>query len=161
MDYNFYVAQSGGKPAPEKASLFEQEMYETYRKWLFENYRSHRAPMSIGHHFSQWNGGAYFRALYRFMKEVCRLPDVICGTYGELVKHMEHVKDFQHLSSTRSSQKDRFSHKSISPFADVMITDGSQKESSDTLYDRAQLKKLFPEEPAMWGDLPEAHLEGP
>jgi hypothetical protein len=43
----------------------------------------------IGHHFSKWNGGAYWGAMQTFAKRVCGLPEVKCVTYGELVTYME------------------------------------------------------------------------
>jgi len=93
MDYNFYVAHSDNpnnpKDKPEKAQEFEEQMYRAYLKWFLTNYYGNRAPINIGHHFSTWNQGAYWKALQRFMDTVCREPEVACVTGGELVQYLE------------------------------------------------------------------------
>jgi hypothetical protein len=93
MDYNFYVAHSDNpaapKDKPEKASEFEEQMYQAYVNWFLRNYHSNRAPINIGHHFSTWNRGAYWKALQRFMKDVCTLPEVRCATGLELAAFLE------------------------------------------------------------------------
>jgi hypothetical protein len=54
-----------------------------------KNYNGNRAPLHIGHHFSKWNGGAYWSAMKDFALAICTRADVICGTYRELVSFME------------------------------------------------------------------------
>lgn len=94
MDYNFYYTQSAGLPKPENKDAYKKEMLDTYMKYFQDNYFGNRAPVHIGHHFSKWNGGAYWEAMQAFTKRVCGLPEVKCVTYGELVKYMEaHVAD--------------------------------------------------------------------
>lgn len=92
MDYNFYVYHSDNpaqpKDKPEKVDLFEEEMYQAYMNWFSRNYFSNRAPINIGHHFSTWNKGAYWKALQRFMKSVCSLPEVNCSTGQDLVTYL-------------------------------------------------------------------------
>jgi hypothetical protein len=89
MDYNFYYAQSAGESRPENKETYKKEMLDTYMKYFQDNYFGNRAPVHIGHHFSKWNGGAYWEAMQTFTKRVCGLPEVKCVTYGELVKFME------------------------------------------------------------------------
>lgn len=89
MDYNFYVAQSGGKSLVENKELYAKQMYDTYTLWFQKNYNGNRAPLNIGHHFSSWNGGAYFSAMNRFAARVCGLPEVKCVTYTEYVQWLE------------------------------------------------------------------------
>ncbi len=94
MDYNFYYTQSGGTSKAENKELYKKEMLDTYMKYFQDNYFGNRAPVHIGHHFSKWNGGAYWEAMQAFTKRVCGLPEVKCVTYNELVKFMEaHVAD--------------------------------------------------------------------
>lgn len=94
MDYNFYYTQSAGLPKPENKDAYEKEMLDTYMKYFQDNYFGNRAPVHIGHHFSKWNGGAYWEAMQAFAKRVCGLPEVKCVTYSELVSYMEaHVAD--------------------------------------------------------------------
>jgi hypothetical protein len=94
MDYNFYYSQSAGVSKPENKDAYKKEMLDTYMKYFQDNYFGNRAPVHIGHHFSKWNGGAYWEAMQAFTKRVCGLPEVKCVTYGELVKYMDaHVAD--------------------------------------------------------------------
>src|SRR5262249_31924984 len=53
------------------------------------NYFGNRAPVHIGHHFSLWNGGAYWNAMQAFAKNVCGLPEVQCVTYKDLQAFMD------------------------------------------------------------------------
>ena len=93
MDYNFYVAQSGGKDGPkEKFKEYEDQMVQSYVQYFNNNYFGNRAPVHIGHHFSQMNGGAYWKAMQRIARYVRKKPDVICGTYKELLSFIEKNK---------------------------------------------------------------------
>lgn len=103
MDYNFYYAQSAGLPKPENKEVYQKEMMDTYMQYFQNNYFGNRAPVHIGHHFSKWNGGAYWDAMQAFTKKVCGLPEVKCVTYGELVKYME-----AHASSRAAFQAGQF-----------------------------------------------------
>jgi peptidoglycan/xylan/chitin deacetylase (PgdA/CDA1 family) len=89
MDYNFYVADSNAKPDPTNAKRYEEQMYQTYIRYFQNNYNGNRAPVHIGHHFSLWNGGAYWNAMKRFASQVCGLPEVRCATYAELADFMD------------------------------------------------------------------------
>lgn len=89
MDYNFYYTQSGGKPDPENFAKYKTEMTDTYYDYFFKNYYGNRAPIHIGHHFSKWNGGAYWEAMKEFAREVCHLREVKCVTYSELNQYMD------------------------------------------------------------------------
>jgi Polysaccharide deacetylase len=93
MDYNFFVAQSGGKDGPkEKFKEYEDQMVQSYVNYFHHNYFGNRAPVHIGHHFSQMNGGAYWKAMQRIARYVRKKPDVICGTYKELMSFVEKNK---------------------------------------------------------------------
>lgn len=89
MDYNFYVAHSRGNPDAANAAKYQKETIDTYRAYFKNNYYGNRAPIHIGHHFSKWNGAAYWNAMKDFAKEVCGKPEVKCVTYKELVTFME------------------------------------------------------------------------
>lgn len=89
MDYNFYVAQSNGAADAGNKQLYADQTYNTYMAWFQKNYSGTRAPINIGHHFSAWNGGAYYEALTRFADMVCGLPEVKCVTYTEYVQWLE------------------------------------------------------------------------
>lgn len=89
MDYNFYYAHSKAKPNPSNAKRYEEDTFQTYMKYFENNYSGNRAPIHIGHHFSAWNNGAYWNALFRFAEKVCGQPEVECVTYRELADFMD------------------------------------------------------------------------
>jgi hypothetical protein len=89
MDYNFYYTHSKARPNPKRAKFYEEDMFKTYMNYFQKNYNGNRAPVHIGHHFSAWNGGAYWDAMFRFAEEVCGLSEVQCVTYSELADFMD------------------------------------------------------------------------
>jgi hypothetical protein len=84
MDYNFFANQVG-----EAAPTAERETYLSLRRAFRTVYRGNRAPLSIGGHFETWSGGAYDRALARFVLVTCRLPQVRCVSFRELVDWLD------------------------------------------------------------------------
>jgi len=78
MDYNFKVLHDNTGADPQSG------MERAYVRYFNHNYTGSRAPIHIGHHFSRWKRGAYWRALQSFAASVCDSPDVTCGTYSEL-----------------------------------------------------------------------------
>jgi len=93
MDYNHYVVQTQEKDilkkgTPEWQKAYD-EVYKAYIDYFDNNYNGNRIPLNIGHHFSLWNDGLYYQVLLDFAKNVCAKPDVICGTYSELVGLLE------------------------------------------------------------------------
>jgi hypothetical protein len=101
MDYNFYIADSKGVADPNAANhaTYERQMTDTYMQYFQSNYYGNRAPVHIGHHFSKWNGGAYWKAMQTFAKRVCGLPEVKCVTYKALtefeVQNESKIADYQ------------------------------------------------------------------
>lgn len=89
MDYNFYYLHSRAKPNSANAKRYEEDTLQTYIKYFESNYYGNRAPIHIGHHFSAWNKGAYWKAMLRFAEKVCGLPQVQCVTYSELADFMD------------------------------------------------------------------------
>ncbi|MBD2485778.1 polysaccharide deacetylase family protein [Planktothrix sp. FACHB-1365] len=89
MDYNFYYLHSKAKPNSSNAKRYEEDMFQTYLKYFQSNYLGNRAPVHIGHHFSDWNQGAYWKALFRFAEAVCGQPEVRCVTYSVLADFMD------------------------------------------------------------------------
>jgi peptidoglycan/xylan/chitin deacetylase (PgdA/CDA1 family) len=104
MDYNFYVADSNAQPNPANKERYKRQMVDTYMQYFQGNYFGNRAPVHIGHHFSKWNGGAYWEAMQVFAQRVCGLPEVTCGTYKELVQFLEantdKLRDYKNGSFT-------------------------------------------------------------
>lgn len=83
MDYNLYVRHSKGKEAPEKSAAFEESTLQAYRDAFTKQYDGERIPLQLGFHFVEMNAGAYWRALDRFLTEICGKQDVACVSYAE------------------------------------------------------------------------------
>lgn len=121
MDYNFCYRQ--GKGCPEEypgtmtgASNDGRNMLMSYIKYFTDNYNGNRAPIHIGHHFHQYRGGVYNKALFEFAKIVCSQPEVKCVTYKELSNYMDTKSEAQ----IKSYQNGRFSKASYRPTFDEL-----------------------------------------
>lgn len=89
MDYNFFVAQSGARTDLRRFAFFRDQIVQTYLDYFRSNYTGNRAPLHIGHHFFDYQGGAYKEALKTFVRSVCGLPEVRCVTYRALADFMD------------------------------------------------------------------------
>jgi peptidoglycan/xylan/chitin deacetylase (PgdA/CDA1 family) len=89
MDYNFFVAHSRAHDDPRRAELYREQMLQTYLDYFKANYMGSRAPLHIGHHFADFQAGAYREALKSFARAVCGLPEVRCVTYAKLADYMD------------------------------------------------------------------------
>ena len=89
MDYNFFIVQASGIDSSAKRAQHRDEMFETYVDYFRANYAGNRAPLHIGHHFTNYHGGAYNEALKAFARAVCGLPEVRCTTYAALADFMD------------------------------------------------------------------------
>jgi hypothetical protein len=111
MDYNLFANQTGGVTGPPSLEpRIERETYLTLRGAFRRLYRGRRAPFVYGGHFETWNHWAYDRALARFLLETCRLPDVRCVSYRELVDWLDSRRSGRTSSAkrrTRSSSPSR------------------------------------------------------
>lgn len=104
-------------PADQKRKV-KSNMTNLYNSYFNKNYYGNRAPLHIGHHFSQWMSGAYFEAFFEFAKDVCSKPEVKCVTYKELTDYMETLSpaqidafekgEFAKLSRPKSTMTARF-----------------------------------------------------
>ena len=137
MDYNFYMADSKAEPNPSGKETFKKQMIDTYGKYFEANYFGNRAPLHIGHHFSKWNGGAYWEAMQVFAKKVCHLPEVKCGTYKELLAFVKsneaNIPAYQAGSFTKMPQPPSSEPVEVSaPFSDAELAAVlSARESHD------------------------------
>lgn len=86
MDYNLFARHSGAKDNLAEATAFEERSHAAFRAAFDREYAGSRTPLQIGFHFTEMNGGAYWRALARFAGEVCGKEDVACVTYSEAVR---------------------------------------------------------------------------
>jgi hypothetical protein len=95
MDYNFYAVQSPiehGEPVdadPKDWPRLRQEMFDAYLAYFKTNYEGNRAPLHIGHHFFDYQGGIYKQALMAFAKVVCTVPEVQCVAYSKLADFLD------------------------------------------------------------------------
>ena len=112
MDYNFFITQSHGSVVPSRHEFFKQQMLDTYLDYFKANYTGNRAPLHIGHHFFDYQSGAYREALLEFAQTVCGLPEVRCATYSTLANFLEQ-QDPQTLAAYRNGD---FPH-AVDPFA--------------------------------------------
>ena len=91
MDFNFLYNQSKGetKGDPSKYAEWEQQTVDSYMAGFNRVYYGSRAPMFIGNHFEDWNGGIYMKAVDQVIKNVCTKPGVKCVSFKELVDWMD------------------------------------------------------------------------
>ncbi|QNP72952.1 hypothetical protein IAG44_28315 [Streptomyces roseirectus] len=91
MDFNFLYNQSGGEVNgdPAKYPQWEKETLDTYMAGFNRVYYGSRAPLFIGNHFEDWNGGIYMRAVDQMIRNVCVKKDVKCVSFKELADWMD------------------------------------------------------------------------
>ncbi|PIM73102.1 hypothetical protein CTU88_04645 [Streptomyces sp. JV178] len=91
MDFNFLYNQSNGETDGDPAmySTWQRETIDTYMSGFNRVYYGSRAPLFIGNHFEQWNGGIYMNAVDEIIKNVCTKKDVKCVSFQELADWMD------------------------------------------------------------------------
>lgn len=91
MDFNFLYNQSDGQTQGDPAMFptWQQETLDTYMAGFNRVYYGSRAPLLIGNHFEQWNGGIYMDAVDEVIKNVCVKKDVKCVSFDELADWMD------------------------------------------------------------------------
>ena len=66
------------------AIITARRCWTRYLDYFKANYTGNRAPLHIGHHFNDYQRGAYREALKTFARSVCGLPEVRCVSYKML-----------------------------------------------------------------------------
>ncbi|MYX42626.1 hypothetical protein GTW59_16365, partial [Streptomyces sp. SID89] len=91
MDFNFLYNQSDGetKGDPAKYPLWQQQTVDSYMAGFNRAYYGSRAPLFIGNHFEDWNGGIYMKAIDQVIKNVCTKKGVKCVSFKELADWMD------------------------------------------------------------------------
>ncbi|HUR74653.1 MAG TPA: hypothetical protein VMZ00_10280 [Sporichthya sp.] len=90
MDYNFFELQSGAREGGETSfARWQDQVKNTYLNAYQAVLDGNRAPLIIGAHFANWNGGLYHQALGDFMKSVCDNPETRCVSFKELVDWLD------------------------------------------------------------------------
>jgi hypothetical protein len=140
MDYNWMCRQSACVSKPGLTSddvlRFKTQMLDSYKYYFKINYFGGRGPIHIGHHFSKWNGGAYWSALKEFAQFVCNKPDVRCVTYKEYADWLDNLerKDPGTLAAYRKGQFNRLrDDNSIKNIATPILADIRLEETASGL----------------------------
>ncbi|GGX65746.1 hypothetical protein GCM10010358_20190 [Streptomyces minutiscleroticus] len=91
MDFNFLYNQSGGETESDPAQYlqWEKETVDTYMAGFDRVYYGSRAPLFIGNHFEDWNGGIYMKAVDQVIENVCTKKDVKCVSFKELADWLD------------------------------------------------------------------------
>jgi hypothetical protein len=89
MDYNLWYAFNQAREAPARVTEFTDRSLEAYRAAYAAAFAQNRAPLVVGNHFNDWNGGAFATAVERFLGDVCLQPETVCTTYGNVSRWMD------------------------------------------------------------------------
>ncbi|MBD0673158.1 hypothetical protein BU198_21185 [Streptomyces sp. CBMA156] len=102
MDFNFLANQSGNSTNgdPKKYDTWEKETRDSYLAGFERVYNGSRAPLFIGNHFEDWNGGIYMQAIEDVMKSVCKRDGVRCVSFRQVADWLD-VQDPKVLDKLR------------------------------------------------------------
>ncbi|MFD0273860.1 hypothetical protein ACFVHB_08090 [Kitasatospora sp. NPDC127111] len=91
MDYNILANQSAGstKGDPAKYNDWRTQARDSYLAGFDRAYNGNRAPLFIGNHFEQWNGGIYMDAVEETLKTIAGKPEVRLVSFRQLVDWLE------------------------------------------------------------------------
>ncbi|MGP3927276.1 hypothetical protein [Streptomyces sp. 8N616] len=72
MDYNMLANQSQNATQSDPANypVWERQARDAYIRGFERAYETNRAPLCIGNHFEQWNGGIYMNAIEEAVKHI-------------------------------------------------------------------------------------------
>ncbi|MFJ1644431.1 hypothetical protein [Streptomyces sp. NPDC088258] len=91
MDFNFLYNQSDGETQgdPAKFPDWEEQTVASYMAGFNRVYYGSRAPLFIGNHFEDWNGGIYMKAIDQVIKNICPKKGVKCVSFKELADWLD------------------------------------------------------------------------
>lgn len=104
MDYNMLANQSGGRTrVTDRADLsrWEAQARSAYIAGFQRAYETNRAPLFIGNHFEQWNGGIYMNAVEDALRYMAGRKDVRMVSFRQLVDWLD-AQDPQVLARLRT-----------------------------------------------------------
>lgn len=86
MDYNFLVQQSDGKVDGDKSMRprWRQQTVDSFMAGFRQSYEGNRAPLVIGNHFENWNGGIYMEAVEEVMRTMSKTKDTRLVSFRQL-----------------------------------------------------------------------------
>ncbi|MEU2892162.1 polysaccharide deacetylase family protein [Streptomyces albidoflavus] len=91
MDYNFMYNQSQNstKGPPGNYPAWREQATGAYMAGFRRAYESNRAPLFIGNHFEEWNGGIYMDAVEESLKQMAGEKDVRLVSFRQLVDWLD------------------------------------------------------------------------
>ncbi|GAA2521240.1 hypothetical protein GCM10010276_84910 [Streptomyces longisporus] len=91
MDFTFLYNQSDGATHGNPADYpqWEKQTVASYMNGFNRVYYGSRAPLFIGNHFEDWNGGIYMKAVDQVIKNVCTKKGVKCVSFKELADWLD------------------------------------------------------------------------
>ncbi|WP_372455022.1 hypothetical protein [Streptomyces buecherae] len=91
MDFNFLYNQSGDSTEGDPAKYDEWLDLTTggYMNGFERVYNGSRAPLFVGNHFENWNGGIYMQAIENVMREACTRKEVRCVSFKQLADWLD------------------------------------------------------------------------
>ncbi|QKW05128.1 hypothetical protein HUT18_00905 [Streptomyces sp. NA04227] len=103
MDYNILANQSlNSTRAPaSNYPAWRRQATESYLSGFSRAYETNRAPLFIGNHFEEWNGGIYMDAVEEALKQIADKEDVRLVSFRQLVDWLD-VQDPAVLQKLRT-----------------------------------------------------------
>ena len=91
MDYNLMYRQTRGDTAGDPAmyDTWRQQALDAYLAGFDRAYTTNRAPLFVGNHFEQWNGGIYMDAVEDALRAIAGRPEVRLVSFRQLVDWLD------------------------------------------------------------------------
>jgi hypothetical protein len=91
MDYNMLANQSvrATRSDPRNYPGWERQAREAYLSGFRRAYETNRAPLFIGNHFEEWNGGIYMNAVEDALKRIADHEDVRLVSFRHFVDWLD------------------------------------------------------------------------
>ncbi|MFG2394342.1 hypothetical protein ACGFYF_36420 [Streptomyces lavendulae] len=103
MDYNILANQSQNttRGVPSNYPAWRSQATATYLGGFRRAYETNRAPLFIGNHFEEWNGGIYMDAVEEALKAMSDKKDVRLVSFRQFTDWLD-VQDPKQLARLRS-----------------------------------------------------------
>ncbi len=90
MDYNMMYNQSGNPDGdPGMRATWQQQARDAFLAGFQRSYTTNRAPLIIGNHFEQWNGGIYMDAVADAARQMATYGNVRFVSFRQLIDWLE------------------------------------------------------------------------
>lgn len=91
MDYNMLANQSvnATRSDPRNYPGWQRQARDAYLAGFQRAYGTNRAPLFIGNHFEQWNGGIYMNAVEEALKRIADRPGVRLVSFRQFVDWLD------------------------------------------------------------------------